>query len=162
VTSEMTRGDTGAKDDCAATSVVTGRVVVFRTGVNPVRGLFRLLGVVVPAPRSEASTPSDVNPWTGTGSSPSSGAARFLPATVAVVTGMGSCGLEAGASAGSSVFAWKTDEEACRFSGVLRPRSVEGPDIARERDGEVGVAAEVDSDDLEYRAAAATRGCWVI
>jgi hypothetical protein len=110
----MIRGATGAGAACAAgsgASVVTGRVVLFRTGVNPVRGLFRLLGVVIVALRSVASTPSDVNPWTGAGSSPSSGAARFLPATV--VTGMGSWGLKAGALAGSSVFARKTDEEAC-------------------------------------------------
>ncbi len=160
----MTRGATGANADCVAgssASVVTGRVVVFRTGVNPVRGLFLLLGVVVPALRSVASTPSDVNPWTGAGSSPSSGAARFLPATVAVVTGMGSWGLTAAAFAGSRVLARKTDEEARRFSGVLQPRSVEGPEIARERDGEVDGATEVDGDDLVYRAGA-SRGCWVI
>ncbi len=148
----MTRGVAAA---CA--SVVTGRAVLFRTGVNPVRGLFRLLGVVVAALRSEASTPSDVKPWTGIGSSPSSGAARFLPTTVA--TGRGSWGMEAGAFTGSSVFARKTDEEGCRFSGVLRPRSVEGPDVARRRDGEVAGTAEVDGDDLVYRARAATGGC---
>jgi hypothetical protein len=67
--------------------------------------------------------------------------------------------MEADALAGSSIFAWKTDEEACWFSGVLRPRSVEGPDIARERDGGVDGTAEVESDDLVYRAGAATRGC---
>ena len=128
---------------------------MFRTGVNPVRGLFRLLGVIG-TPRSLASTPSDVNTWTGAASSPSSGAARFLPATV--VTGMGSWGVEVGAFAGSSGFAWKTDEEGRRFSGVLRLRSVEGLEIARERDGEVGGTIEVESDDLEYRAGAATRG----
>jgi hypothetical protein len=156
----MTRDATGAGAACSAgsgASVVTGRAVVFRTGVNPVRGLFRLLGVVIAAPRSVASTPSDVNPWTGAGSSPSSGAARFLPATV--VIGTGSWGLEAGTFAGSSVFARKTDEEACSFSGVLRPRSVEGPDIARERDGGVDGTAMAESDDLVYRAGAATRGC---
>jgi hypothetical protein len=126
---------------------------VFRTGVNPVRGLFRLLGVVIVALRSVASTPSDVKPWTGAGSSPSSGAARFLPATV--VIGKVSWGLKAG----PSVFARKTDEEACSFSGVLRPRSVEGPEIARERDGEVDVAGKAESDGLVYRAGAATGGC---
>ena len=160
MTSEITRGATGAGAACAAgsgTSVVTGRAVVFRTGVNPVRGLFRLLGVVIVALRSAASTPSDVNPWAGAGSSPSSGAARFLPATV--VIGTGSWGLEAGAFAGSSVFARNTDEEACSFSGVLRPRSVEGPDIARERDGGVDGTAMEESDDLVYRAGAATGGC---
>ena len=143
----------GARD--SGPSVVTGRAVVFRTGVNPVRGLFRLLGVIA-TPRSLASTPSDVNPWTGAGSSPSSGAARFLPAIMA--PGMGSWGLEAGTFAGSSVFAWKTDEEARRFSGVFRTRSVEGPDTVRERDGEVDGTAEVEGDDLVYRAGAATRG----
>ena len=149
----MIRGATGA----ACTSVVTGRAVVFRTGVNPVRGLFRLLGVIG-TPRSLASTPSDVNTCTGAASSPSSGAARFLPATV--VTGMGSWGLEVDASAGSSGFAWKTDEEARRFSGVLRPRSVEveGPDIARERGGEADGTADVESDDLVCRAGVVTRG----
>ena len=151
----MTRGATGSGAACA--SAVTGRAVVFRTGVNPVRGLFRLLGVVIVALRSVASTPSDVNPWTGAGSSPSSGAARFLPATV--VIGTGSWDLKVGAFAGSSVLARKTDEEACSFSGVLRPRSVEGPDNARERDGGVDGAAEVEGDDLVYRAGAATRGC---
>jgi len=151
----MTKGAASAGAVCA--SVVTGRDVLFRTGVNPVRGLFRLLGVVIAALRSVASTPSDVNPWTGAASSPSSGAARFLPATV--VIGTESWGLKAGAFAGSSVFARKTDEEACSFSGVLRPRSVEGPEIARERDGEVDVAAKVESDGLVYRAGAATRGC---
>jgi hypothetical protein len=152
----MTKGAIGSGTACA--SVVTGRAVVLRTGVNPVRGLFRLLGVVVVAPRSVTSTPSDVNPWTGAGSSPSSGAARFLPATVAI--GAGSCwGLKAGAFAGSSVLARKTDDEACSFSGVLRPRSVEGPDIARERDGGVDGSAKVGGDDLVYRAGAATRGC---
>ena len=150
----MTRGATGAIAACA--SVVTGRDVVFRTGVNPVRGLFRLLGVVIVAPLSAASTPSDVNPWTGAGSSTSSGAARFLPATV--VIGRGSGGLQMGAFAGSSVFARKTDE-ACSFSGVLRPSSVDGPDIAREREGGVDGAAMVESDDLVYRAGAAARGC---
>jgi hypothetical protein len=151
----MTRGATGSNAACA--SVVTGRAVVFRTGVNPVRGLFRLLGVVVDAPRSAASTPSDVNPWTGAGSSPSSGAARFLPATV--VIGAKSWGLKASAFAGSSVFARKTDEEACSFSGVLRPRSVEGPDTARERDGGVDGSAKVEGDGLVYGAGAAARGC---
>ena len=152
----MTKGAAGAA--CATgsvASVVTGRAVVFRTGVNPVRGLFRLRGVIG-TPRSLASIPSDVNTWTGAASSPSSGAARFLPATV--VIGMGSWGVEVGAFTGSRGFAWKTDEEARRFSGVLWPRSVEGPDIARERDGEVGGTTEVESDDLEYRAGAATRG----
>lgn len=143
----------GATD--SGPSVVIGRAVVFRTGVNPVRGLFRLLGVIA-TPRSLARTPSDVNPWAGAGSSPSSGAARFLPATVA--PGMGSWGLEVGAFAGSGVLAWKTDEEARRFSGVLRPRSVEGPDITRERDGEVDGTPAVESDDLVDRAGAATRG----
>jgi hypothetical protein len=157
VTSEMIKGAIGAA--CAAVSgasEVTGRAVVFRTGVNPVRGLFRLLGVIA-TPRSFASTPSDVNPWTGAGSSPSSGAARFLPATM-VVIGMGSWGLRAGAFAGSSAFAWKAEEEERRVSGVLRPRSVEGPDITRERDGGVDGTAEVEGDDLVYRAEAATGG----
>ena len=71
---------------------------------------------------------------------------------------MGSWGVEVGAFTGSRGFAWKTDEEARRFSGVLWPRSVEGPDIARERDGELGGTTEVESDDLEYRTGAATRG----
>jgi hypothetical protein len=143
----------GARD--SGPSVVIGRAVVFRTGVNPVRGLFRLLGVIA-TPRSLASTPSDVNPWAGAGSSPSSGAARFFPATMA--PGMGSWGLKVGAFAGSSGFAWKTDEEARRFSGVLRARSVEGPDIVRERDGEVDGTAEAEGDVLVCRAGAATIG----
>jgi hypothetical protein len=153
----MIKGATGAA--CRAGSEAsddTGRAVVFRTGVNPVRGLFRLLGVIA-TPRSLASTPSDVNPWTGAGSSPSSGAARFLPATM-VVAGMGSWSLEAGAFAGSSVFAWKADEEERRVSGVLRPRSVEGPDNIRERDGGVDGTAEVEGGDLVDRAGPATGG----
>jgi hypothetical protein len=140
---------------CSGASDVIGRAVVFRTGVNPVRGLFRLLGVIA-TPRSVASNPSDVNPWTGAGSSPSSGAARFLPATMD--TGMGSWGWKVGAFAGSGVFAWKTDEEARRVSGVLRPTSAEGPDITRERDGGVDGTADVEGDDLVYRAGAATGG----
>jgi len=116
VTSEITGGATEAT--CAAgpgTTVVNGRAVVFRTGVKPVRGLFRLLGVVAVL-RSVASTPSDVNPWTRAGSSPSSGAARFLPATTETSAGFGSPDL--GGFTGSGVFAWKTDGIG-RLSGVL-------------------------------------------
>lgn len=116
MTSEMTGGATEAA--CAAgtgTSVVNGRAVVFRTGVKPVRGLFRLLGVVTVL-RSVASTPSDVNPWTRAGSSPSSGAARFLPATTETSAGSGSP--DVGGFARSGVFAWKTDGMG-RLSGVL-------------------------------------------
>jgi hypothetical protein len=147
---------------CLATAgssaiVVIGRAVVFRTGVKPVRGLFRLLGVVPVALRAAAGTPSDVYPCAGTGSSASSGAARFLPATIDVGT-MGSCGLEVDALAGSGVFAWKVDEDR-RFSGVLRPSRVEGPDFARECDGEVDGAAEVEGNDLVYCAGATTAGC---
>jgi len=142
---------------CSGASVVNGRAVVFRTGVKPVRGLFRLLGVVTVL-RWVASTPSDVNPWTGTGSSPSSGAARFFPATMA--TGVGSWNMEVDAFAGSGVFARKTDG-AGRLSGVLRPRSAEGPDIARERDGEVDETGAVDDDRLVCCTGAVTRGCWV-
>ena len=115
VTSEITGGATGTT--CTAgpgTSVVNGREVVFRTGVKPVRGLFRLLGVV--AVLRSASTPSDVKPWTRAGSSPSSGAARFLPATAE--TGAGSGSSDVGSFAGSGVFAWKTDDIG-RLSGVL-------------------------------------------
>jgi hypothetical protein len=105
VTSEMTGGATEAAGTAASgASVVNGWAVVFRTGVKPVRGLFRLRGVVV-ALHPVASTPSDVNPWAGAVSSPSSGAARFLPATR-----VGSWSLGVGAFGGSGVFARKTDD----------------------------------------------------
>src|SRR5258708_36656388 len=78
-----------------------------------------------------------------------------------VATGRVYWDMEAGAFTGSSVLARKTDEEGCRFSGVLRPRSVEGPDVVRRRDGEEAGTAEADGDDLVYRARAATAGCWV-
>jgi|SRR5712671_1518728 len=143
----------------SSASVVTGRAVVFRTGVKPVRGLFRLLGVVPAALRAAvANTPSDVNPWAGTGSSASSGAARFLPTTMDVGS-VGSCSLEVDAFGRSGVFAWKMDEDRRRFSGVLRPSRVEGPDFARERDGEVDGAAEVEGDNVVYCAGATTAGC---
>jgi hypothetical protein len=127
--------------------------VVFRTGVKPVRGLFRLLGVVALL-CSLTSTPSDVNIWAGTASSPSSGAARFLPATTAV--GSGSRGLGGVVFASSGVFARNTDG-ARRPSGVLLLTSAEGPDMVRGREGEPDGTAETGGDDL--CVAGPAKGC---
>lgn len=130
--------------------------MVFRTGVKPVRGLFRLLGVVA-ALGSLTSTPSDVNPWAGTVSSPSSGAARFLPAITAV--GSGSCSSRGIVFAGSGVFTRNTD--GARWpSGVLQLTSADGPDTVREREGEPDVTAEAGGDDdLVYCVAGPAKVC---
>jgi hypothetical protein len=149
VTSEIIDGAGGWAAGSGARAV-NGRLVVFRTGVKPVRGLFRFLGVVAML-RSVAGTPSDVNPWTGTVSSPSSGAGRFLLATV--VVGSGPWGLEVATFAGSGVLVRKTDG-AGGLSDVLALRSAEGPDLARERDGEPGATVEKGGDSVVYRTVA--------
>jgi hypothetical protein len=69
-------------------------------------------------------------------------------------------GLEADTFGGSSKFARKTDGTGPR-SGVLLPESVEGPDLAREREGELGLIVEARGDNVVRRTGAIATGSLV-
>jgi hypothetical protein len=74
-----------------------------------------------------------------------------------MAVGSGPWGLEVDALAGSGEFARKTDG-AGLLSGVLQPRNAEGPDLAREREGELGVTVEMGGNNVVCRTGAVATG----
>ena len=143
VTSEMCIGAICLRsgERCPTATVVIGLLVVFRTGVNPVRTLLRARGVDSPNVLSSRGSivPSLVKPCAGTLSSMSS--ARRLPSVEEV-----GCVSSSGERFESSGVRARRKTGGKRRSGVFARVKAEvlGPDSARAREfGVKGGCADV-------------------